>query len=93
MGEFVYVAEENDTVKSVAEKFHTAPSCLISINGLTEEIVKGEILKVEKTDGKEYVVKPKDTFESVSGYNDEKAREIKSKNKTDVLYVGQTIYI
>ena len=91
--EFAYRAEEGDTVLSLSERFSTTPTRIILSNGLTEELKAGEIVKIEKIDGTPYIVRPSDTLESLSGYNEEKRREIMNKNKTDYIFVGQKIYI
>ncbi len=92
-GLFVYRVEEGDTIKGISEKFHAAETAIIAINALEEEVIPGDIILIEKTDGELYEVQPEDTIESISGGNKDKMFEIIKKNKTDVFYVGQRIYI
>ncbi len=90
---FIYRTEEGDTIFFLSEKFHTTPAAIIFFNSLSAEPIPGELIYVEKIEGEKYTVKPGDTIEAIS----EKFRVgqdvILLKNKTDVLYVGQTIYV
>ena len=43
---FIYIAQKEDTVQSLAERFHTTQEVIISLNGLTEDISKGEYLVI-----------------------------------------------
>ena len=90
---FIYRVEKDDDLNSIADRFHTTPISIISLNSLAENICEGELLMIEKIDGNEYIVKPGDDFDKLSGFDSEKRREIITKNKTDVLFVGQKIYI
>lgn len=90
---FLYFVEKGDDLKSVADKFHTTQRVLIALNNLESEIKEGEYIIIEKLAGREYVVKPWDTFEKIAHNDKEQARELALKNKTELLYVGQKIYI
>ena len=90
---FVYKAQRGDTIKSIAERFHTTKEVIVQLNGLTSEICVGQFLAVEKIEGEEYYVKPKDTFESIAFNSGKNPIELMIKNKTDFLYVGQKIYL
>lgn len=90
---FIYRVQNGDTIKSIAEKFHTQETFLISLNALTEEVCVGDILLVEKIKGEPYIVKPLDTLEKIAGYDKDRIFEIINKNKTDVIFVGQKLFI
>jgi LysM repeat protein len=90
---FVYMVEKDETVFTLAKKFHTTVEVIVKTNGLTEDIKRGQFLLIERVDGVEYFVKPKDTIFKIANYSDEKRTEIVSKNKIDYVYVGQKIYI
>ena len=90
---FIYRVEEGDTLRSIGDKFHAAETALISLNALTQEVSVGDVLLVERTNGIPYIVKPGDSLESITNGDKNKIFEIVNKNKTDVIYVGQKIYI
>lgn len=90
---FVYKTERGDDLDSVAEKFGTTKRIIVADNFLSEEPCPGEMLIIEKPDGKAYIVKPFDTIESLSGGDKKREAEILKNNKTDFVYVGQKIYI
>ena len=90
---FLYFVEKGDDLKSIADRFNTTQSVLIAINNLDGEVKYGQYILIEKLDGEEYVVMPGDTFEQIAHNDIELAKKLKSKNKTDCLYVGQKIYI
>ncbi len=90
---FIYMVEKGDTLKSIADKFHTTMQVLIVINGLESEVKAGEYIVVEKIDGELYYVKPGDTLEKIAKNDSEKIKNIKRRNKIDKIYPGQKIYI
>ena len=90
---FVYKVEHGETLKEIAEKFNTTRQILIVDNCLGEEPNEGDILYVAVPNGKEYIVKPFDSLESLSDGDKSKEREIIKRNKVDYIYVGQKIYI
>lgn len=90
---FVYKTERSDDLLSIAEKFGTTERIIVADNLLTEEPRPGEMLVVEKPEGRAYVVKPFDTLESISGGDKKRELEILKNNKTDFIYVGQKLYI
>ena len=90
---FVYRVENGDTLFSLAEKFHTTPSAIIFFNSLTNELQCGELVYIEKTDGRPYFVAPGDTLELIADKFGVQIDRILIKNKTDAIYVGQKIYI
>jgi len=91
--EFIYKVGRDENIYSIAQKFSTTVRFLIGLNGLTEEPTRGQSILVGKIQGSLYVVKPKDTLESICGGDKEKMMSVMNKNMTDELYVGQIIYI
>ncbi|MBO4262841.1 MAG: LysM peptidoglycan-binding domain-containing protein, partial [Clostridia bacterium] len=63
------------------------------LNGLTEDITCGDVLLIEKVEGKEYTVQPKDTLLSICGGDERKIIALTAKNRVDEVFVGQKIYI
>ncbi|MBQ7373409.1 MAG: LysM peptidoglycan-binding domain-containing protein [Clostridia bacterium] len=91
--EFIYKVEKDETVFSLAEKFHTTVQVIVKINGLTDEIKCGQFILIERIDGEEYYVKPKDTILEIAKGDVQKKTEIIAKNRIDYLYVGQKLYL
>ena len=91
--EFICRVEKGEDLNSIAEKYGTTKQIIVSDNMLTEEPCAGELLLIEKPKGKPYVVKPYDTPESLSCGDKNRELEILTNNKTDVIYVGQKIYL
>ena len=90
---FVYKTERGDNLDSIAEKFGTTKIIIVSDNLLSEQPRPGEMLVIEKPEGKAYIVKPFETIESISGGDKKRELEILKNNKTDFVYVGQKLYI
>ena len=90
---FTYRVEKGERLIDIAERFDTSIEILISINGLIEEVSCGELIIVERGEGKKYFVKPWDTIESIAHNNEKEVFELVGKIKTDCVYVGQKIYI
>ncbi|MBR2384353.1 MAG: LysM peptidoglycan-binding domain-containing protein [Clostridia bacterium] len=90
---FLYRVEVGDSLKTIADRFHTTQRVLVVVNGLESCPKVGEYLIVEKVDGVKYVTSPLDTLEKIANNNHEKIQEIKIKNKIDTIYVGQKIYV
>lgn len=89
----IYKFAAGDDLSSVADRFHTSAHVIVAANNLTEYPVVGEYLLIEKTEGEKRVVMPKDTFESLCGYDEKKIAEVKRKNRAEYLYVGQRIFV
>ena len=90
---FIYMVEQGECLKTIADKFNTTQQALIAVNGLETDVKAGEYIIVEKIQGDSYVVKVGDTLEKIASFDKEKIREIVRKNKIDCIYVGQKIYI
>ena len=90
---FVYKIERGDDIYSLAKRFHTTVAAIIADNALTMPPEKGELIVIEKIDGREYIVKPTDDINTISGGDSGRAFEILRKNKTDVIYAGQRIFL
>ena len=90
---FIHKVEKGENVFTLAETFHTTVECIIKNNALTEDVKYGQYLVIEKLDGEEYIVLPKDTILKIAGNDKEKALQIISKNKIDYIFVGQKLYL
>ena len=90
---FVYRVEKGENVFLLANKFHTTIDVIVKINGITEDVKCGQFLLIERIEGEEYFVKPKDTILKIANYDEEKKAQIVSKNKIEYVYVGQKLYI
>ena len=90
---FIHKVEKGETIFKLAKIFHTTVELIVKINGLTEDVKSGQFVIIEKIDGVEYFVKPKDTILKIANFSDEKRTEIVAKNKIEYVYVGQKIYI
>lgn len=90
---FVYRTERGDTVRSISEKFGVCVNKLVSVNALDREPEEGDVLLIEKSGGREYVVKPGDTILSIAGYDRDAALKISADNAVDYVYAGQKIYV
>ena len=90
---FIYIVEQGEDLKNIADKFNTTQRVLIIANGLETEVKAGEYIIVEKIKGDSYVVKVGDTLERIALFDNEKVKDLKRRNKIDSVYVGQKIYI
>ena len=90
--ESVYVVEEGDTLKSIAEKFSTTENLIIIDNFLNSQIKIGDKLYV-KSYQKTYVVTPCDSLEKIALKFNATKGEILKINKISYIYVGERIVI
>lgn len=90
---FVYRVEKGDELSGIVSKFSTTKQIVVSCNGLSCPPCEGDLLVIEVPGGEEYIVKPHDTLESISGGNKRRELEICVKNRTDFIYVGQKLYL
>lgn len=90
---FFYRVTENDTVSSVSSKFKVPQFSIVRLNNLTEEIKDGDILYLEKCDGKTYAVRPDDTVRSLSRKFGLSEAELKEKIGSDYVFYGMTVNI
>ena len=90
---FVYRFERGDTIKSVADKFHSTPCNIISLNSLETPPKEGEYILVEKISGREYIVKPTDDLPTLCGGDEKLLSLVKTKNRTDFIFVGMKIIL
>lgn len=90
---FIYKVGKDETVFSLADKFHTTVEVIVKLNALNEPIKNGQYLLIEKIEGEEYYVKPTDTIFSIASCDAIKKTEIVAKNKIEFIYVGQKLYV
>ena len=93
MEKFFYRVQSNDTVFSLSEKFGVPPVKLIKDNGLSEEILEGDILYIERVTDRLYVVTPSDTLSSISQRFNVPAEKILLDNNIPYIFYGLTIAI
>ena len=93
MTKFFYRVEQGDTLLSVSNKIKVAPSRLISLNNLTQEIAQGDLLYVEKPKTQCYKVMPLDTPTSIAKKFDIDQKELLEKNGVDYVFYGLVLEI
>lgn len=91
----VYRVSENEKIEDVARKFGVSVSRILADNNCRpEQIDSGIRLIICKPEGREYVVKPFDTIQSIAlreGVSESKLRE--NNNIYGEVFIGQKIYI
>lgn len=92
LNEGLYVVEEGDTLKSIANKFKTTKNLIIIDNYLTTDVKKGDYLYIKKYN-RIYTVEPSDSVESISIKFNVKKEEILRVNKINYIYPTQEIVI
>ena len=93
MKKFFYRVAKGDKVLSLASRFGVPPTAIIKTNGITEEVVEGDILFIEEAEGKIYTVEPFDTLSSVGERFKVSPEEIEKANGVDYLFYGLKIII
>ena len=88
----VYVVEEGDSLRSIAEALSTTEHLIIEDNFLKNQIKTGDKLYV-KSYQKTYVVTPYDTLKSIALKFGVTAEKILETNKILYIYVGERIVI
>lgn len=92
-GVFVYKFSVKDTLRNVAEKFHTSVGALVALNGMTEPPSAGEYILVERTEGRPHTISPAETIENANAAFGNNLYKIKIKNRIEYFYVGQKIFL
>ncbi|MBQ8748990.1 MAG: LysM peptidoglycan-binding domain-containing protein [Clostridia bacterium] len=93
--DIIYFAKKGDTLLGVAEKFCIRLEDLLLDNDLLKNSVieEGDILWVRKRNMALHIVKPLDTFESLSKKYNVTISHIKDVNNITTLFIGQKIII
>ena len=93
--DIIYFVKKGDTLLSVAEKFCIRLEDLLLDNDLLKNSVieEGDILWVRKRNMALHIVKPLDTFESLSKKYNVSISHIKDVNNITTLFIGQKIII
>ncbi|MBO6263668.1 MAG: hypothetical protein J6N93_05305 [Clostridia bacterium] len=89
----IYKVSQGERISDICDRIGECVYAAIRDNSLTEEVKEYDVLYLEKTSGKLYVVEVGDTIEKICGYDENKIHYFISKNKTDVIFVGQKVYI
>ena len=93
MKKLFYRVQKGDTLKRISLKFSVPEQKLIMDNALSQEVLEGDILYVEKLDLKTYLVRPLDTIDVISKKFGVDKEKILSVNEIDYVYMGQVIYL
>ncbi len=88
----VYLVEEGDTLRGIAEEFSTTEQLIITDNFLKNPIKTGDRLYI-KSYKKIYEVTPYDSIKSIALKFDTTAEKILEINKILYIYVGERIVI
>lgn len=93
--DIIYFVKSGDTIISIAEKFCVRVEDLVLDNDLPidSKIEVGDILWIRKRNIALHIVKPLDTFESLSKKYNVSVNHIKSINNITTLFIGQKIII
>lgn len=89
---FVYVVEDGDTLRGIAEEFSTTEQLIICDNFLKKPIKAGDRLYIKRY-SKIYVVTPYDSIKSIALKFGTTAERIFVLNKISYIYVGERIVI
>lgn len=90
--ELIYVVEDGDNLRSIAENFSTTENLIIADNFLKNKVKTGDVLYVKKYSNI-YVVKPSDTIESIAKNFQVNELDVLNINKITYIYVGERIVI
>lgn len=93
MKKFFYRAEKDETLLSVAKKFRVPPMKIVIANNLKRELQAGDLLYIEREEGRLYTVKPEDTASGLSARFDIPEEKILSDNGVPYLFYGLTIML
>lgn len=94
-----YTVKKGDSLYSIAKKYNTSTSRLISINNLKSSLLSiGQVLKIPKdsyNSNVTYIVKKGDSLYSIAKKYNTTVDSIKNKNnlKSNSLSIGQQLYI
>lgn len=90
---FLYRVKENESLADISSKFSSPQGVIIFENDLQEEVYAGQVIIVPVVKGTPYKVKPFDTLFGIAKENGVSVEELKEKNKTEEIVVGQIIFI
>ena len=88
-----YRIKKTDDLKKISLQFLVPESLLIFENDLSNEVFCGQILYIPHYNYKLYIVKPLESVESVCKKFNLKKEDFIKKNKTDIVFDGQLVYI
>lgn len=88
-----YRINKTDNLKKISIQFLVPESVLIFENNLSNEVFCGQILYIPSYNYKAYMVKPLENIESVCKKFNIKKEDFIKKNKTDIVFDGQLVYI
>ncbi|MBE7086874.1 MAG: LysM peptidoglycan-binding domain-containing protein [Clostridiales bacterium] len=93
MKKFFYRVQRGETLFDITNRFNLPITVIIKLNGLKEEVQKGDLLYIEEKDAPLYVVKPTDRIDELAKICNKTKDEILEENGLPFLYVGAKIYL
>lgn len=94
--DIIYFVKAGDTLSSVAKKFCVDKDGLCQdndINAQSEELKEGDILWIRRRNSAIHIVKPLETFETISAKYNVTIEHIKKLNNIENLFIGQRLII
>ncbi|MBQ3596425.1 MAG: LysM peptidoglycan-binding domain-containing protein [Clostridia bacterium] len=92
MEKIFYRVQKGDLITSVCLKHDIPISRFIKDNNLKEELYEGQIVIINKMQGKTYTVAPHENLKTVAKKLGVLESEIIEKNQTDYLFYGLKIW-
>ena len=84
-----YIVREGQTVKDISNAFCVAERALVKENALSQEVQKGQILRIPNERGNLYTVREGDTKSLLCSSEEEYER----RNGTKIFYLGMRIVL
>ena len=85
----LYRVKRGQTLCCVAHAFGLPPRVLAAENGLSEELFEGQLLKIPAAAGNLYIVRGGESRRLLCGSEE----NVERRNKTALLYIGQSVLI
>jgi hypothetical protein len=92
MEKFFYRVKKGDSINSIFFNYNLPIFRFIKENNLKDEVYEGQIVVINKTQGKTYLVAPHENVKTVAKKLGVLESEIIEKNKTDYLFYGLKIW-
>lgn len=94
--DLIYFVKFGDTLSSIADKFCVDKEELCEDNDIdffSEEVKEGDILWIRRRNSAIHIVKPLETFESISIKYGVTVEHIKKLNNIQNLFIGQRLIL
>ena len=90
----LYRVQSGETLESICKKLKVNENYICALNQIDkEQIEKGDVLFISKTNYVYHIVKPMETLFSIAKQYNTSVEELKQKNNIEVLFVGQKLFI